>query len=250
MIPTEPDESRVDCDPLDRLVDDELPESDRGDLLRRLESEPGGWRRCALAFLEAQSWRKELSAMAGERSWMPEPTPVPKASRPPRRTTGKLAAQAGTVLAMAASFVVALWLGRAVLDLRNTFRPSGPGPAEIASSVPAIAAPESIEPAAQPAQRPVSPSGPWQMVTLSADGPNGQSRQSFDLPACERQRLDSNWTENLAPALPRDVLESLERTGYRVRQHRELMPIEMMDGRRLVVPVEAVEVEYAGQPSL
>src|SRR5438876_11522290 len=50
---------------LDRLVDGELPERERRELLLRIEKEPDGWRRCALAFLEAQIWRQALATAAG-----------------------------------------------------------------------------------------------------------------------------------------------------------------------------------------
>src|SRR5690349_16591155 len=48
---------------LDRLVDGELNDAERRDLLLRLERTPDGWRRCALAFLEGQAWRSESKAM-------------------------------------------------------------------------------------------------------------------------------------------------------------------------------------------
>jgi anti-sigma factor RsiW len=54
----------VDDGLLDRLVDGELPDEERRTLLLRLEAEREGWRRCALAFLEAQSWREALSPLA------------------------------------------------------------------------------------------------------------------------------------------------------------------------------------------
>ena len=41
----------------DRLVDGELNDTERHQLLASLDDEPGGWRSCALAFLEAQAWR-------------------------------------------------------------------------------------------------------------------------------------------------------------------------------------------------
>ena len=48
---------------LDRLVDGELsPEAYRG-LLAELETRPHGWRDCALAFLEAQALRGEVSTI-------------------------------------------------------------------------------------------------------------------------------------------------------------------------------------------
>ena len=64
---------------LDRLVDGEVGEDERASLLRTLDREPDGWKRCALAFLEAQAWREaapdgamrvvpQESAGAGRRS--------------------------------------------------------------------------------------------------------------------------------------------------------------------------------------
>mgnify|MGYP007059380131 CR=1 FL=1 len=42
---------------IDRLVDNEIAEAARRALLVELDRRPQGWRRCALAFLEAQAWR-------------------------------------------------------------------------------------------------------------------------------------------------------------------------------------------------
>jgi len=46
---------------IDLLVDGELDDEARRALLLRLDAEPDGWRRCALAFLEAQAWRGSLA---------------------------------------------------------------------------------------------------------------------------------------------------------------------------------------------
>src|SRR5712692_7228638 len=56
----------VDRELLDQLVDGELSDTERQELLARLDAEPDGWRRCALAFLEAQSWRESLGPVARE----------------------------------------------------------------------------------------------------------------------------------------------------------------------------------------
>ena len=48
---------------LDKLVDGELTEADRKVLLSALDDEPGAWRRCALAFLEAQTWRGDFTQL-------------------------------------------------------------------------------------------------------------------------------------------------------------------------------------------
>ena len=60
--PTSRRELRTDDGLLDRLVDGELDDRRRADLLRRLDAEPDGWRRCAAAFLEAQGWTRALHA--------------------------------------------------------------------------------------------------------------------------------------------------------------------------------------------
>ena len=60
--------------------------------VERLDSAPGGWRRCALAFLEAQSWGeafRNLDGASRDRSLalaaFAGPAPAPRAScRPPR----------------------------------------------------------------------------------------------------------------------------------------------------------------------
>ena len=52
----------IDQTVLDRLVDGELDVAARAAALRALEAEPGGWRRCAMAFLEAQAWRDAAAA--------------------------------------------------------------------------------------------------------------------------------------------------------------------------------------------
>jgi len=52
-----------DVEPIDRLVDGTLPDADRRRLLLCLEAEPCGWRRCALAFLEAHAWREAFAPL-------------------------------------------------------------------------------------------------------------------------------------------------------------------------------------------
>ena len=46
--------------------------------------------------------------------------------------------------------------------------------------------------------------------------------------------------------LPAEVREMLQRAGCQVRHFRQLLPGSMEDGRRVVVPVDQVEVRYVG----
>jgi hypothetical protein len=88
----------------------------------------------------------------------------------------------------------------------------------------------------------------WEMVSLTApDGREGT--RTIRLPAVARPTLDTRWLEEVPAAVPAEVLRAFERTGHEVRQHRELLPVEMKDGRCLVVPVDRVEVHYVGRPA-
>jgi anti-sigma factor RsiW len=52
------DQSRL----IDRLVDGQLSDDERSELLSRLDQSADGWRTLALAFLEAQTWHAALHA--------------------------------------------------------------------------------------------------------------------------------------------------------------------------------------------
>src|SRR3954467_783830 len=94
---------------LDRLVDGELSSSERRRLLESFDKRPESWRRCALAFLEAQSWREELGQVARDQG------PQAAASVSPVSSVGlnrKPAWMIGaTWLAMAAGLLLAFGLG-------------------------------------------------------------------------------------------------------------------------------------------
>ena len=58
--------------------------------------------------------------------------------------------------------------------------------------------------------------------------------------------LDEQWLQNAASPIPGNVLQSLDRTGHRVEQQRELVSVPLKDGRQLVVPVNHIKVHYMG----
>lgn len=104
----------IDDASLDRLVDGELSERDRSALLRALDREPNGWKRCAIAFLEAQTWRQAAAdVVADDRSSLIAPAKPPCGS-PTRR--GTFVRQA---FAVAAAVIVAFCTGFAFRDARQ-----------------------------------------------------------------------------------------------------------------------------------
>ncbi len=225
----------------DLLVDGELSEADRRALLLQLEHTPDGWRRCALAFLEAQSWKAELAQIvpaAALESARPGPAPqaepvvpqaepgFPQAVRGGRWQSWRQAV--ATTLAIAASFLLTLvvvrgWSGGSLHS------PEG--------SV--------VTKAIAPFQ-PGKTADTWETVTLAADG----QPETFRVPALHRDTLDESLLENVPDVVSPDLQRAFEQSGHRVVQQREIVPIQMKDGRRLVVPVDHVQIHYVGRPSL
>jgi len=224
----------------DLLADGELDATERRALLSRLDDEPGGWRRCALAFLESQAWQEDLGSM------LHKPSARPPAQAVPRRSW--FGGRGTTLLAMAASFLVAMYLGSWIPRLRHSPSPVESPSVEVAGGLEELREPErqivrTEAPPAENLERPdVFPdSVPWQMVTDS---------ESYPLPVVRRDRLDPRWIENLPAPVPLDLVRELERDGHRVQRHRELRPYRMPDGSRLVVPVDQYDVHYVGRPAL
>lgn len=230
---------------MDLLVDGELDEARRRELLARLDERPGAWRRLALAFLEAQCWRREMHEIA-----RPVQAPSPHAPSPSRR--GRLEGRAVTVLAMAVSFLIALGLGTFLRDVATRSGGGGRDPAPLAER-----GGQGKEPRVSPggASDPRRPGGvelagsqsPWQWVPLGVGaGPDG-ARETVQLPAREGQTLDEQWLRSLPPAMPESVEQALRRAGHEVHQSRQLVPVQLEDGRQLVVPMDEIDVRPVGR---
>jgi hypothetical protein len=134
---------------LDRLVDGEVPDVDRRGLLLRLESEPEGWRRCALAFLEAQSWHEALKPLAGAAGARPTILRDRQGRKP--RPSYRIAA----LTTLAASVVAAFALGW-VLHLQPTQPTQEASVADGSKSAPPANVegpqPAPIDPASEPSR--------------------------------------------------------------------------------------------------
>jgi hypothetical protein len=198
---------------IDMLVDGSLSDAERRRVLARLEVEPDAWRRCALAFLEAQSWREALGMLTGPLSTsgslpVPVPPSVPEQGggrhlnlHPKRR-----------LAAVAAGLLAAFALGWS------------------ARGVPHAAAPHGV--LAKVENRAVvgAPSPP--RLTHAPESPRPE-------PIALPQRP-------VSPRLPEPVLRAWERRGYQVDRSQRLVSMKLKDGRRLAVPIDEVRLRYVG----
>lgn len=209
---------------IDRLVDGDCDEAERRALILRLESEPDGWRRCALAFLEDQAWR---SALGGPVAAVPlvRQSPAPSRIRRSVAIVGRLAMAAGLI---AATIAVGFTLGGASQGRKpiEVVRSQDPGP--------------SREPAeADDVIREVG----WASLKVGAAGEETVRR----IPILAGPGLDERWLESRPSAVPDYVRAQWERGGYQVAERRQLLSLNLNDGRHLAIPVEDVELEYVGQ---
>lgn len=236
---------------LDRLVDGELDEDRRRQLLIELETQPDGWRRCALKFLESQAWGAAIAAEAaaqgrhaavGGPTAPSQPAVVGGTATPRARHRGPHDLRPWlNALAMAACFLIALNIGLQWRDGSGTTTNAGRGTGQQASNV----APPAAAPDRGVASRGQA-SSDWQTVTLAVpDGVSGGTAQ-IQLPCRESDQLDEQWLQSLPGAISPEARRALERSGYQVRQHRQLVPLPLEDGRRLVVPVDQVELQFVG----
>ncbi len=212
-------EGQVDSRTIMRLVDDELSPDERRSVLRRLEA-VGGWRACALAFLEDQSLRRELSprdespdviSMLSMRPDDSENSVSPSDVSPTYRGDERLTWKSFLATAATIAFAFAVgWYGS---------QGSGLGQA----------VPESIV-----NQTPAANNNQQSLASNSTSQPQQDLTGTYSAPA------SSFWEQE--SVIPIEVRRALAEKGTEVRRQRGLMPYWLPDGRRVTVPYEDVQL--------
>ena len=202
---------------LDRLVDGEIANEERRELLRRLESEPDGWRRCALAFLEAQAWWDSLADVAASPEGKSPATqqyitPNGDVGQSLRSGNSHVVRLVASLIALSACLTVAFATGW-ILHKK---------PAE----APANHLVANAQPSDAPAVRPAASDQASASATVA----------SQQLPPAGKE-----------PATPLDALvKKWEQRGYRAERQERLVPMETKDGRKVTVPVQEFRFQYMG----
>lgn len=242
---------------LDRLVDGELNDRQYRELLLRLDNQPDGWRRCALAFLEAQAWRREMRMLRVEEDH--EEARADEVRAPARRRRF-----AEWSLAVAAGFLIAWSLGPLLPRDALTW-PAGaehgsnqvaPGPSLTRDALTAsrpIGNTTSVEqPASAGADRvdeetALQIAGMPEPSDLNIESAETEivrdaAGQEWEIPVAAWSSQHAQWLNEEASAFPAELARALESLGTRIRRQRSLLPLETRDGRRVVVPIERVEI--------
>jgi hypothetical protein len=213
---------------LDRLVDGELSGNERRQLLESFDKRPEGWRRCALAFLEAQSWREEMGQVA--RGIVSE-TGAPKSPALSVPPSGKTSwSSIATWLAMAACLFLAFGLGL-------MHRERGPSVAG-GSSAPSGQVAKSALPS-QPSSPKNSTRG--DAVTLFVKDDGGRM-QPVRVPLVDASTLDKELGMKFQTGVPDDIRNQLQNDGYAVKSKRQYAPLWLENGRPMILPVEDTNI--------
>jgi hypothetical protein len=225
------DDSNTSDDVLfDRLVDGELTAAERRELLSSLDGRPAGWRRCALVFLEAQTWQDEFGRLVRD--------PIERSEAAPENINQRSAVRlvAGRPVtswfALAASIMIAFTLG---LALRNFYLPHP------------LAAPNPFNPQSPGGQALANLGNPADALTLWAPDEAGKPRQ-LRVPLVDASAVDRQTGLRFQSGVPAAVRDQLEQRGYQVVSQGRYAPLFLGDGRRLMVPVEDTKIVPISRP--
>lgn len=220
---------------IDRLVSGDLSEADRVELLTWLDTDATRWRRCGRAFLEAQVWRETLaelhsSAVAPSAVEIPTETNRSAPARPQRSydRNWKPALTAAVILAVfGCGWFSARWMDRkteanSVADHRQT---DG----------------STLEPSKEVRTAAKSPNSLVTRVVLD----NRLADCEFTLPMLGSGLPAEHWARQAS--VPGYIKNRWGSQGYQISEQRQFVPMELADGRQVVVPINHVTLKYVGQ---
>lgn len=225
----------IDNATLDKLVDGELSGDDRREVLLALEKQEQGWRSCALAFLEAQSWGQNFQQIID--------TPATSTEIDPQRR-GRHWLQP-VWLSLAAGLLVAFtlgWLARPLLV------PASGSAAPVTEQVAVIETPSAIEPwvRAEVGEEPALERD-GDVLNLYVRDQTGKAH-SLAIPLVDADTLDEQLGLEFRTGIPADVRRKLEAHGYQVNSRRRYAPLWTEGGRPFVLPVEDTQIVPVSGP--
>jgi hypothetical protein len=217
---------------IDRLVGGDMTKAESRQLVARLDADPDGWKQCALAYLEAQSWRGAFESMvACETEAAPQSV---KATRTLRASRSLMATAAAVVVAFVAGLgAMAAWQARSTdrtptHDIARDTHPPASGPRKGTATM----------------QVDSKDDDPLLLGVVNITS-NGETEAAFPLVTTKDKELVSiELTSNQLSDYDRQLWQ---RRGYRIEQYRKLVSVALADGSRFRFPVDWVQYRYVGE---
>ena len=224
---------------LDLLVDGELTDEQTRWLLAALDEksdagQPNGWRRCALAFVEAQSWNRDLGEIR-DTSLAGEADPFAQVTRTPNVAAKRLLP---LLLTAAASVLIALAAG---IGIGQFWQGEAPVP-------PLVSPGKSAQPVDHPSGGAIiAKADPSETVSQAALRSNdGRDGEPFQLPVYLASQVSEDYLQDTPPPLSARLQRALARSGHEALVQREWIPVPLDDGNQIVFPVDRIQLRYVG----
>jgi hypothetical protein len=219
---------------LQRLVDGELLGEEYRAVLAGLEEEPGGWRRCAMGFLEAQALAEELGSARRALDVVGDAKTAKAA--PVKIAQSKFDVR--MLLAVAASFLVAFALGVFV----PRYLPSVWKDRSVAGNITTQG--PGLNPSGSQGNNHSRRPGPREVgsVQLVMDGPGGAATAAGQVPVYEVSQDLEQYLSAEQPTLGPELIELLRQQGYDVEHQQQYFPAPLNDGRQIIVPVDGYRI--------
>ena len=205
----------------DRLADGELSATERRQLLQSLDHREDGWRQCALALLEAQTWRYQIRELVKDNSH----ETIASTSLGLRQLVGRKTFWLATAAALT---IAAFFLGRAG-------RHPTPG-GMIEDGVIASEQPSTNTLEHQVEADSLSSDDIVTLLVRNADG----EPQRLRVPLVDLASLDNQS----GPSLPSELQASFRDRGFDLRRRRRFAPMFFEQNQRLVPMVVPVDDTY------
>jgi hypothetical protein len=249
-----------DC--IDRIVDGDLTAAELRAIVARLDSEPAGWKRCAVAFLEAQCWREAMRD-CDESTRLGAEGPrrnLALGAAPPRRARRPWLRHAAAAGLITASFGLG-WLGHAMRPAATTHGAyvTAPGPTlarnenaflRASDHTPGIDPDVGSLPDSRPRIDNQPRRNPTPVIATVARLNFGPAGSRAEVPILAGPGINEEWLKRQPPPVSEHGQVVFQRHGYQVDQRRQLITTVTADGRRIAIPINQVLIRYTGNQAL
>ncbi len=237
---------------IDRMVDGGMTPGELRAAALRLDRDAGGWKRCALAFVEAQVLNESLRALDQADRHHPHAKALPLISAAPKPDRHRWLRSAAAAAIVVSSFAMG-WIVRETwptsrardslaLDTEARRLSSQSGRPQAESTATPGDAPDQ-DSAFQPAE----PDATVRAVATIRFGPENSPAE---VPVFAGPGITEDWLVQQPPPVSEYRQVALARQGYQVDQQRSYFTAILADGRRVAVPVDHVRIQYTGNEPL
>ena len=217
-----------DTNKMDRMVDGELDRDDERQLLLDCEANDN-WRELALAYVESQVLKREMSGLLSEReptalaagtiaSESSAPKPVANAIGSPAYVSRSEESPKSNwnAWSLAAAILLSLGVGYGM----------GWGWQNTSPTNPSFTANQTNE------------NGFSASMQFTVSHPSTRELQQVEIPVLRATDLGPDWQQKLQAGSEDDLLREMQSQGLNLRQERTLTPVRLPNGQRVVVPVD------------